>query len=482
MLLRLTILNMPAQVIGPLSQMVAAVAWTYWLGPEALGAYAIIWAIQELAHFGILSWWTHFVQRYATTLHTDGESERFDHLEILVQIASAITQAIFAVAAVSLVLKDANDPALLAAIVCFTLTRNLSTHFAARARAQFETTAFTLLQVIGPALGLVFGFVAVTSISATPQALLWAYALAQLLGLLIGLPLMRFRLRRPAIDRALLKRAFAFGAPLLVASTLAWSVVHAIRFIVGHVEGEAAVGLMTVGWWLGLRLTAFAALIMTGASFSIAVERMRIDGVAGALEQFATNSALLLGVLLPCVAGATLLNEAIVTTIVAEPYRQMTTLILPLAVAAGAFTAFCDHAIDQVFVVSARPHRAIYTSAVEAIATIVLCWVGMEIGGVYGAVVGCAIGTGIAVVYGFALARMTTGYYLRWDDVFRICGATLIMAAALLLLPKTASWAHLVLEIAAGAALYGLVIAIVYPDLRRQIVGAIRTRIVRSSA
>ena len=39
MLLRQTILYLPAQIIGPLAQMAATIVWTYWLQPEALGAY-----------------------------------------------------------------------------------------------------------------------------------------------------------------------------------------------------------------------------------------------------------------------------------------------------------------------------------------------------------------------------------------------------------------------------------------------------------
>jgi O-antigen/teichoic acid export membrane protein len=49
MLLRQTILYLPAQFVGPLAQFVSVILWTYFLSPEELGAFALITAAQELA-------------------------------------------------------------------------------------------------------------------------------------------------------------------------------------------------------------------------------------------------------------------------------------------------------------------------------------------------------------------------------------------------------------------------------------------------
>jgi O-antigen/teichoic acid export membrane protein len=368
---------------------------------------------------------------------------------------------------------------LVAATLVFTLTRNLTTHFATRTRASFETVPFTLLQAMGPTLGLALGLVGVSMISPTPAMLLWAYAAAQLLGLVIALPLMRFELRAPRIDWHLFERAWQYGAPVLVAAGFAWVSMQSIRFVVEYEQGAAAVGLVTVGWWLGLRLTAFSSLLVTGATFNVAVERMRELGDEGALPQFATNGALLLAILVPSVMGAFLFNTEIVNALVAAPYREITIAILPLSIVAGACQAFSDHATDQAFLVFQRSKLTALSSGLEGTLTAVLCWTGLKLGGFYGAVAGCAVAALIASMFSFALARTLFGYYLRWSDLARIGVATAVMAFAQMLMPEAGSLLRLVLEIAVCAGVYFVVMSLFYPVLARQAIDAVRTRLTR---
>jgi len=481
-LFRQTILYLPAQVVGPFSQMAAAFIWTHWLGPEALGAYAIIWAVQELTYLLVLSWWSSYVQRFVTTHDGEAEGASLDRMEVAIQILAGIAQTALVVAAIAIAFDKTISIDLVLATIAFTLTRNLGTHFASRARARFETVAFTLLQAIGPTVGLAFGLIALSSIAATPAVLLWSYAAAQLLGLMVALPLMRFELRGPQIDWRLFERAWQYGAPLLLAAVLAWVSVQGIRFIVEYEQGPAAVGLVTVGWWLGLRLTAFSALLVTGASFNVMVERVRELGGVGALPQFATNGALLLAVLAPSVVGAFLFNTDIVDALVAAPYRAITVAILPMAIAAGALHAFRDHATDQTFLVYERTKLAALSTGLEAVLTVLMCWAGLRIAGVYGAVVGCMIAAAIAMAFSFALARTLFGYYLRWADVARIAVATAAMAAAQSFMPDASSWSRLAIEIGACAAAYLAAMAALYPALSNQFFDAARLELQRRAA
>jgi O-antigen/teichoic acid export membrane protein len=464
MLLRQTLKFLPAQTLGPLSQMIAAIVWTFWLDPDGLGIYAIVWSIQELVGLAALYWWSSFVLRYASSLATADEQARLDATDLAVQIAAAIVQAVLALGALWLVLGAAPGATLAAATLGFTLTRNISSHFADRARARFQTVPYTLLQSVGAVFGLLFGLAAVMLIAPTAEMLLWSYTLAQLAGLAIALPLMRLTWARPMLHEALLHAAWKYGAPLLVASVLAWVGSHAIRFVVEADLGMAAVGYMTVGWWLGLRLTMFASLLVTGASFSVAVERIRDVGHREALPQFATNGALLLAILVPSVAGVWLLTESLATMLVAATYVPATIEILPLAVAAGAIRAFKNHGSDQCFLLFERTTLNIWSTAIEAGSTIACCWIGLRLGGISGAVEGCVVAALLSTAISFALANRLFGYHLRWADLARIAFATLAMSGLLVLLPRADSLGNLLLEIAAGALAYGLVIALLYPQ------------------
>ena len=64
MLLRQTLLYLPAQVLGPLVQFISAVLWTYFLVPEEMGVFALITAVQEFAYIGTTFWFTLYTMRY----------------------------------------------------------------------------------------------------------------------------------------------------------------------------------------------------------------------------------------------------------------------------------------------------------------------------------------------------------------------------------------------------------------------------------
>ncbi len=297
MLIRHTLLTLPGQVAGPLAMMAAAIVWTHLLDPHELGTYALVWASQELVCYVALGWWSGWIQRFLTGVEGDDARGRLERAEWFVQIVAAALQVAVALAVLWVTIPAALTPSLAAATAAFVATRGLTHHFVSRTRAEFRTAAFTVLQACGPVLGLAFGAAAAAAIEPTAEILLWSYAAAQLLGLLVAWPLSGVRLARPWPERVYLRPAAIYGAPLVASSALEWSANHGIRFAVEAVEGAAAVGLMTVGWWLGVRLLTFVALLVTGAAFNVAVESERRHGREAALAQLGRNGTILLGLL-----------------------------------------------------------------------------------------------------------------------------------------------------------------------------------------
>lgn len=467
MLLRKTIIYLPAQLVGPLAQFLAGVVWTFWFSPSALGTYALIWAIQELMLLAVLSWWSSFALRYLTSFDTPERRRSLDGLEIAVQLGAAVVQTVLIVIGLRLVLDAMPGLDLIAATITFCLTRNLTSHFADRARASSATLPYTILQSVGSLFGLILGIVAVETFAPTPEVALWSYTIAQMAGLAIALPLVPTVTLWPRLDRSILREAWTYGAPLLVGNALGWVASHAVRLIVGAVLGPAAVGLVSVGWWLGLRGTTFAALLVTGAAFTLAVERIREVGPRNAMPQVAANASLLLAVLIPTLAGIMVFNHAIVDALVAEPFRAITKEILPLAVAAGTIRLFRQHATDQCFTLFERPELAIYVVGLEAVLTTICCYVGLEFGGLTGAVAGCLVAAIVTTLTGFTVARLVFGYYLVASDLLRIGFATTIMVLALEWLPVTTTRLGLLVEIGIGAAVFGTVMLIFYPRSAR---------------
>jgi O-antigen/teichoic acid export membrane protein len=64
MLIYQTLLYLPAQLLGPAFQLLAAIAWTHWLSPSEYGVLALIIAAQDLIFYVCLSWWSQYTTRY----------------------------------------------------------------------------------------------------------------------------------------------------------------------------------------------------------------------------------------------------------------------------------------------------------------------------------------------------------------------------------------------------------------------------------
>lgn len=479
MLLRQTLLFLPAQILVPLSQMAAAVLWTFWLDHEPMGTYALIWSAQELIYLVLVSWWTIYCLRYAGDLVHENRAEALDQTEMGVQLGCAVLQTAAAMAAVWLVVPDELSWPMLAATISFTLTRNISTHFSTRARAQLEALPYTINLCGGSVLGLAFGLVAVTHIDASPEALLFAYAAAQALGLVVSMAFSSVTLRKPKIDPQIWRAAWIFGGPLLLSAAFSWVGNHAIRFIVEAGLGRAAVGLMTVGWWMGMRLATFVGLLMMGAAFNVAINRLRNEGPAAAIEQLARNSAMLLSILAPSVVGVWLIGGELVRHLIDESYREMTAAIFPVAMMAGAARVFREHGADPAFLLFEKPRLPAYVAAFDAAATVVLCWIGLVYGGLVGAAWGCFLGAFVSAVASGILAAMRVNYRVDPGDIARIALATAVMTAPLLLLPKDLPLWAIALAAGAGAAIYAGALATLYPALAGRLAQGVQNRIGR---
>ncbi len=88
--------------------------------------------------------------------------------------------------------------------------------------------------------------------------------------------------------------------------------------------GVAAAGLFAVGYGLGQRAAAVAAMLVTAAAFPIAVKQMEESGSKAAMQQLSENSALLIAILAPSIVGIFMLRADIVHLLIAAPFQQVT--------------------------------------------------------------------------------------------------------------------------------------------------------------
>ena len=458
MLLRQTILYLPAQLIGPLALFISAVLWTHYFTASEYGVLMLVFAFQELASMLALSWWSLYTQRFAGSLLNEPSRAAYQRTERFVLIASAAAQA--AGIAAALVLSGLEQAGVLvASAIAYTVTRTALTHFGERARAMGFIGAYTLSQSSGPVLGFAFGHIAILTWGAFAAHALAGFALAQALALAAVWSMLRVGFAGARPDRAVLSEALRYSGPLIISGGMGWFSANGIRPVVERLADTAAVGLLSVGWGLGQRLMSVAAMLVTAAAFPLAVKRLNGGTIEDSLAQISRSGALLAAVLLPAAAGLIAVTPFFIPLIVAEPFRGATLQILPLAAAAAAVRNMRVHFADQAFLITRDTDSVVWFNGFEAVMTGGFCIAGYFHAGLPGAAAGCLAGAAVSAVHVFTWARVKHRLVIPWAHFARIAAAVLAMLAAL----KSAAWAvsfsSLAAQVALGGAVYAVTLA-----------------------
>jgi O-antigen/teichoic acid export membrane protein len=470
MLLKHTLLYLPAQFVGPLFQLLAMIVWTHVVDEHTLGIITLITATHELLQIGFLAWWSQYALRFLGRYQDVNDAPRFYRTENAVLLASIALQSAAVVGILLLVIAPGARTDLLLAAVAYVMTRSLNLYIGERARAQQQIRVYTIQQVFGPSVGFVAGLVLIKLFGQSAEWPLAGYAAAQLTAAMIVLPTLRSSYRLWPIDREIVTHALRYGIPLIVGGALGWVGLNASRFIVNEMSGVAAAGLFAVGYGLGQRAAAVAAMLVTAAAFPLAVKSMEQEGSQAGMRQLAANSALLVAILAPSLAGIFMLRTEIVHLLIAAPFQAVTLAVLPLSTLAGAIRNLRAHFGDQVFLLQNRTRWMMAIAAIDASMTVVLSALFLPRWGLPGVAGATVLAALAAASVSFSIGFTRFGLRLPVGHLLRIALATIAMAALLRIFPEARTIAALVAHITAGAAAYFGALALLYaPSLLRML-------------
>ncbi|MDQ8729769.1 lipopolysaccharide biosynthesis protein [Bradyrhizobium sp. LHD-71] len=475
MMLRHSLLYLPAQVIGPLMQLVAMVVWTHLVDDHTLGVITLVIATHELLQVAFLAWWSQFALRFFGRFLKADDTERFFRTENAVLCASIVLQSIFATVILLSVVAPGSKTALISATIAYVMTRTLTLYVSERARVSHQIGIYSVQQILGPTLGFAAGWVLVELIGPAPEWVLAGFAIAQFAAVALVLPFLNFSFRLRPVDRDVLKHALHYGAPLIIGGALSWFGLNAPRFIVNDLLGVAAAGLFAVGYGLGQRAAAVAAMLVTAAAYPLAVRKMEEKGSAAAMRQLADNGALLIAIIVPTVVGIFMLRQDIVALLIAEPFRATTLAILPLSVLSGGIRSARAHFCDQVFLLHNRTRLAVLVTGVDAVAALGFGIAGTLIWGLMGAAMASVAAAAIAALVSLLLGATRFHLQVPWSHLVRIALASTAMGAGMMMLPHARSIAFLIVYVGLGAAIYLLSIGLLYlPWLLRRVGGRVK--------
>src|SRR3954453_9098434 len=93
MLLKHTLLYLPAQFVGPLFQLLAMIVWTHVVDEHTLGGITLLTATHELLKIGCLAWWLQYALRLLGRYQATNDATRFYRPENAVLLASIALQS-----------------------------------------------------------------------------------------------------------------------------------------------------------------------------------------------------------------------------------------------------------------------------------------------------------------------------------------------------------------------------------------------------
>ena len=462
MLIRDTLRYLPAQLLSPLAQLASMVLWTHWLMPVDMGVFTLVTVAQELAYMACLGWFSVYALRFLPAASDVAGRQRYLGTENAVVLASIVVGVLGAGITVLALPAGHRSPLTLLAIAAFFATKATNLHYAERARAQSAFFSYSVLQLAGPAGGLLLGWLAMQLLTPAPEVLLASYALAQALGTVLALPGLGMRWGLAWPDRSLLRAAIGFGGPVLGLTALGWLGENYIRYMVQWHAGAEALGLMVVGWALGRRCASVVAMLVTTAAFPIAARLLNAGRRDEALVQLRTNATLLIAVLLPATTLVELLGGSLTALVVAPIYREMTAELLSLSMLAGAVRNLHIHVTDQLMVLEKRWALLASLDVAEIALCAVATLIGLVWAGLPGAVIGQGLGSLLMLGLSIHFARSRLGFHWPWLATGKVLLACAAVAAALLVLAPRHDIAGLLLACALAAVVYGAAMAALF--------------------
>jgi O-antigen/teichoic acid export membrane protein len=468
MLLRTTLLYLPAQIVGPLAQLIAMIVWTHVVDEPTLGVITLITATQELLQIAFLAWWSQYALRFLERHQDNGDAARFHRTENAVLLSSCVIQSILVVAILFTVIAPGADMHLVVATVAYVFTRTINLYIGDRARVRQQIGVYTIQVTMGPALGFVIGLILIRLVDHSAAAPLAGYAVAQLAAAVVVLPKIGCGRGLWPLDRKIINHALRYGFPLVIAGAFGWIGLNASRFIVNEMMGVAAAGLFAVGYGLGQRAATFAAMLVTVAAFPLAVRSMERHGAKVAMRQLADNSALLIAILAPCTTGIFMLRAEIVHLLIAPAFQQVTLAVLPLSVLAGSIRSLRAHFVDQTFLLHNRTDLLAMVAAIDAVMTALLSFIFVQYWGLRGGADATVIAALVAAMASFAIAFSRFGLTLPLEHLAPLATATAIMAAIINIFPEAPSLVVLATHVALGGVVYVTALGVFYaPSLLR---------------
>lgn len=429
--------------------------FTRLLEPAAYGRYALVIATVALLNALLFQWLRLSLSRYLAAFEATTEQSKLK--STLATTAALIIAALGAVAGIALLLPplaEWRDVILIGWVVV--AAQSLFELCCEFSRASLKPWQFMALQLTrsGAAVGL-----GVLLIKAGFGW--WGPVIGVGTGMAIGIAYAGLRDWsdvRFTIDRAILAKLARYGLPLSLTVALAVIISVSDRFLIAAFMGEDAAGLYAVAFDFTCQTLTLLMMAINLAAFPMAVRAYESHGPDAAKEQMRHNGSLLVAIGLPCVVGLTVLTPGIVHCFFGADYRAAAMQIMPL-IALGAFLeGMKAYHFDAAFQFVHRTIVQVWIVLLVAVVNIAANLLVIPRWGIQGTAMVSAGAYMLSIGLTIVIGRRHLALPLPVASFARAAIGCVAMGALLWPFRENVGPGALAVQIAAGAALYGVML------------------------
>lgn len=476
MLLRSTLIYVPAILFTRLSALLLLVIATRLINQTEYGLLALVVTVGELTDAAVTNWLRIALLR----LGGKGEISR-GSLVLAAKVLTVTTLIGLVVSAVASGLVVPERWVEFAIAVCTYLIVGAVSRFALTVlQMQQRHSAYSLLEFVRAMLQLALPVVAVML---APHSFLVVSLASSAATLLAGLVGLRLALPRTVSGPARFTQGelFALGIPLIALAVVSFGLNSAERVLLKFYYDAGAVAVFAASYALARQPIDTIANAINMGGFPEMVSKFDNEGPAAAAAFLSHQMSLLARLSFPVAALLVALSHDIANLLLPADYQGPVGELFPLiaiAVMAANFSAFV---FQNVIHAHKRPWLLIVTATPGSIVTVVLSFLVIPPLAEVGAALALAGGMVANLVTTIIVSRMLMPIPVAWRDLATSVGIAAATGVAAFVASALLGEAWSLFKLATGGVAGGLVFlgltALVHPAETRDLAGKVRARL-----
>jgi O-antigen/teichoic acid export membrane protein len=256
-------------------------------------------------------------------------------------------------------------------------------------------------------------------------------------------------------DKALARSLLAFGLPMAASLALSSLVTTGTRTLLAVMDSATALGIYTAALMMIQNAVNMTSAGIASAAYQLAVRAVESGDPLAARRQLMQNGTLLVAVIAPATVGMAVTAHGIAATVVGAEFVPGVTALTPWMAATAFFAAMRAHHFDHAFHLGRRPFPQVIVAAVAAILSMGLSALLIPSFGAIGVGIGTTVAMVVGCVHSYLAGRSAYRVPIPVAGTIRVALACAVMAAVVLMIPYR-GLGSFILQIAAGAATYGV--------------------------